>query len=100
MNYPVPAWAGVMALGYGIGPLFVFRLLNRLFLVTVTSASLLALFFELGFLNVYGDPAPWSIGATPVLIAIRFNVQKYSRSLLYLSVALGTACLLAPTTRR
>jgi uncharacterized membrane protein len=94
MTYPVLAWAGVMALGYGIGPLFVSRLRNRLFLVI--GPSLLALFFGLRFLNVYGDPHPWTIGATPVQTAMHFfNVQKYPPSLLYLSVTLGLACLLA-----
>lgn len=59
-------------------------------------ASLLALFFGLRFLNFYGDPHPWAIGATAAQTAMHFfNVQKYPPSLLYLSVTLGIAGLLA-----
>lgn len=83
-----------MALGYGMGPLFVSRERSQLFLVI--GASLLALFFALRSLNVYGDPHPWAMGATPGQTVMHFfNVQKYPPSLLYLTVTLGIACLLA-----
>jgi uncharacterized membrane protein len=93
--YPVLAWTGVLALGYGLGPIFLSphrdRSLVRLALV------MLAVFLLLRGLNLYGDPRPWApqatVGAT---LMDFFNVRKYPPSLLYICITLAPMLLLVP----
>ena len=99
--YPALPWIGIMALGYGLGPLFVEpapwreRLLIRLGL----AATLL--FLALRGVNLYGDPHPWVVQATPVMTLLSFlNVTKYPPSLLYALVTLGPALLVLVALER
>ncbi len=94
MTYPVLAWTGVMALGFGLGPVFVSSWRNRFFVTVGT--SMLALFFLLRWCNRYGDPHPWIPGSSFTQTAMHFlNVQKYPPSLMYLCLTLGFTLLLA-----
>jgi len=97
--YPALPWLGVMALGYGLGPLFVSSRRNR-WLVSL-GIGMLALFVVLRVFNVYGDPRPWTAQATTgqTLMAI-FNVEKYPPSLLYVCATLGPMLLLVPLFER
>lgn len=96
IGYPLLPWAGIMMLGYCFGSLYipsvdpVFRK-KRLYLLGFTA---LILFFILRAINVYGDPAPWSVHPTASRTFLSFiNVTKYPPSLLYALVTLGPAIL-------
>ncbi len=96
MTYPVLAWIGVMALGYGMGPIFVSGRQNRG--LPAIGAFLLILFLLLRLPNIYGDPHLWVPGLTwGQTIMHIVNVQKYPPSFLYLCATLGIAFLVMPT---
>jgi uncharacterized membrane protein len=93
--YPLLAWFGIMALGYGLGWLFVAPHRDRL--IVKLALGMLALFVALRWLNVYGDPGPWMPQVTTVQSAMAFfNVQKYPPSLLYVCATLPPMLLLVP----
>lgn len=94
--YTIVPWVGVMLLGHVIGLWFTDTPQKRDDLLLKTGFSALGLFIVLRFINVYGDPAPWSIqerGDVYTLLSF-LNVSKTPPSLLFLSVTLGIACLL------
>jgi uncharacterized membrane protein len=93
--YGALPWTGIMLLGYAFGKLYAMddTLYRKKFLVRA-GAGLLLFFIVLRFLNVYGDPAPWSVQPSPVYTFFSFiNVTKYPPSLLYTCVTLGPALL-------
>ena len=93
--YPLLAWIGVMALGYGLGPVFVSPRRDRI--LVALALAMLALFFLLRGLNLYGDPIPWTAQATTTKTLMAFfNVRKYPPSLLYVCVTLAPMLLLVP----
>ena len=93
--YPLLPWIGVMALGYGLGPVFLSPHRDRT-LVRLSLAMAL-LFVALRTFNVYGDPAPWIPQDTAVKTAMSFmNVAKYPPSLLYVCATLAPMLLLVP----
>jgi uncharacterized membrane protein len=97
--YPLLPWIGVMALGYGLGPLFVSA--NRDRTLVRLSLAMAALFVALRTFNLYGDPVPWAPQATPVQTAMSFmNVAKYPPSLLYVCATLSPMLLLVPVFNR
>lgn len=94
MTYPVLAWTGVIALGYGLGPVFVSAWRRRFFLIA--GPVLLMSFVLLRWHNDYGDPNPWVAGPSlKVTLMHFFFVQKYPPSLMYLCLTLGFTFLLA-----
>lgn len=101
VSYPALAWIGVVALGYGIGPVFVWPPIVRDRVVYAGAAAALALFVLLRTVNGYGDPSPWSPQRDPLFTLMSFlNVSKYPPSLLYLLVTLGGAMAILPLLRR
>jgi len=111
--YPILPWIGVMAVGYGAGPLFVKPAAERDRKLVLIGGAMLALFFLLRFTGVYGEPAiaagtgnyvasgGWRDHATFGAQAMAFlNVQKYPPSLLFLLVTLGVSALLLPLLAR
>ena len=97
--YPLLAWFGIMALGYGLGWVFVSPHRDRL--IAKLALGMLALFAVLRWLNVYGDPQPWMPQVTAVQTAMSFfNVQKYPPSLLYVCVTLAPMLMLVPVFDR
>ena len=93
--YPVLPWFGVMALGYGLGPIFVSARRDRI--LVAMAIALLVAFVILRGANGYGNPQPWTVQADAVKTAMSFlDVQKYPPSLLYVCVTLGPMLLLIP----
>jgi uncharacterized membrane protein len=93
--YPVLPWIGVVAFGYGLGPLFLADAGQRRRVLTRLGVVALALFAILRGGNFYGDPHPWSLQPSGTFTALSFlNVSKYPPSLLYALVTLGPALIL------
>jgi uncharacterized membrane protein len=93
--YPVLPWFGVMALGYGLGPIFLSARRDRI--LVAMAVALLVAFVILRGANGYGNPQPWTVQADAVKTAMSFlDVQKYPPSLLYVCVTLGPMLLLIP----
>lgn len=91
--YPALPWFGMMAAGYGLGPVFLRPDAERRRALAALSAGALVLFAALRLTHGYGDQAPW--GAQPrgaVYTALSFiNVSKYPPSLQYALLTLGVA---------
>ena len=94
--YPFLPWAGLMMLGYCLGK--VLRNDNegyrKKFLV-ITGLSTILLFIVLRYINVYGDPFPWTKQPTVFRTFLSFiNSNKYPPSLFFMSMTIGPALLL------
>jgi uncharacterized membrane protein len=93
--YVLIPWVGVTAVGYGLGQVFQWDVERRRAFLLRLGLGLTAAFVLLRFLNVYGDPRPWSPQESPVFTVLSFlNTMKYPPSLLYLMMTLGPALLL------
>ena len=90
--YPVLPWIATMALGYCFGFMFhkgfdPIKRKKNLLLLGVLSIST---FLMIRAINVYGDPAPWSLQENWLFTLMSFiNVSKYPPSLLYLLITIG-----------
>jgi uncharacterized membrane protein len=94
VGYPVLPWMGVMAAGYCMAPIFKFDADRRRRVLTRTGLTLIALFVVLRFVNVYGNPIPWSQQPTPLFTVLSFlNVTKYPPSVDFILMTLGPALL-------
>ena len=95
--YPFLPWFGIMLLGYCLGECYCTRFdpaLRKKILLR-TGVFALVLFVFLRFLNLYGDPAPWSVQKDPVYTFLSFiNVTKYPVSLQYALLTLGPVLIL------
>jgi uncharacterized membrane protein len=91
--YPFLPWTGLMMLGYGFGKIM--ELPNRKKMLNILGLSLIGLFVLLRFINVYGDPLPWSPQKNGFYTFLSFiNVNKYPPSLLYMFITIGPALLM------
>ena len=92
--YPLVPWVGVMALGYGIGSVFLYPAEKQHKWLIRAGTAAIALFLLLRLTNIYGDPRPWTPQNSGLLTALSLlNVNKYPPSLLYLCMTLGPAAL-------
>ncbi len=90
VGYAILPWLAVMMVGYGFGEFA--RLPRDRFrrVCLVTGATLTLAFFALRGLNLYGDPAPWSVQPDPVFTVLSFlKVTKYPPSLSFVLMTLG-----------
>lgn len=88
--YPLIPWIGVMACGFMLGEAYRWEPLRRRRFLLRLGLGLTAGFVVLRALNVYGDPSPWSVQASPLCTVMSFlNTTKYPPSLLYLMMTLG-----------
>jgi len=95
LGYPLIPWIGVMAVGYSLGSLFGLEAERRRSILLQAGVALTVAFLVLRFINVYGDPVPWSVQRTPTLTVLSYlNLTKYPPSLLFLLMTLGPALLL------
>jgi uncharacterized membrane protein len=94
VGYPLVPWIAVMALGFCLGELFTIEAqARRRALVLIGTAAILA-FVVLRALNLYGDPAPWSVQHSGVYTALSFlNTTKYPPSLAFLLMTVGPTLL-------
>ncbi|MEO6669479.1 MAG: heparan-alpha-glucosaminide N-acetyltransferase domain-containing protein [Ferruginibacter sp.] len=96
MIYPFMAWTGLMMVGYCAGILFTerFSAAQRKKILIRTGLGLIFLFILVRFINIYGDPAPWSKQNDSLYTFLSFmKLTKYPPSLLYLSITIGPALL-------
>ena len=101
VSYPVLPWVGVMAVGYGLGPLFLRPPAARNRALLRIGAGMLLAFLLLRCFNLYGDPRPWEPRGDAARTAMAFlDVDKYPPSLMYVLVTLGSAFLLLPLLSR
>jgi uncharacterized membrane protein len=101
--YAVIPWTGVMFLGYVFGSLYQNSVdpQRRKWILLVSGASLIVLFIALRWINIYGDPAPWSLQRNWGHTLISFlNVSKYPPSLLYSCMTIGPALVALALTEK
>ena len=99
--YPLVPLIGVMAAGYAFGRLLQRPAEERRRLLLRLGGGLTIAFLALRALNVYGDPAPWSVQESAGRTVLSFlNTTKYPPSLLFLLMALGPAIALLPLLER
>jgi uncharacterized membrane protein len=92
--YPLVPWTGVMAAGYGLGPLFLREPGQRRKWLLGLGLALTLAFVVIRATNIYGDPQPWSPQRNWVFTIFSFvNCEKYPPSLLYLLMTLGPALM-------
>jgi uncharacterized membrane protein len=92
--YPLLPWLGVMAAGYGCGPLWLLDPDRRRAWLAGLGGALLLLFVLLRATNLYGDPRPWMLQQTNWFTFLSFvNCTKYPPSLLFVLMTLGPALL-------
>ncbi|AUD04971.1 DUF1624 domain-containing protein [Spirosoma pollinicola] len=88
--YPLIPWLGIMLVGFAFGQLMERPMEQRKPFVLRIGFGALLLFVLLRYLNLYGDPAPWSVQKTELFTFFSFiNVTKYPPSLLYTLLMLG-----------
>jgi uncharacterized membrane protein len=92
--YPLIPWIGVMSAGFCFGRVYDLEPQKRNRLTLALGLALTAAFVVLRFLNVYGDPGPWSSQPTALMTVLSFlRTAKYPPSLLYLLMTLGPSLL-------
>jgi uncharacterized membrane protein len=92
--YPLIPWTGVMAAGYGLGQVYSWEAARRRAFLFRLGLGLCVAFLVIRWLNVYGDPAPWSPQPTSLHTVLSFlNTTKYPPSLLFLLMTLGPAMI-------
>jgi len=94
--YPIIPWIGVMALGYCLGTVYgkEVNAKRRKRILLLFGSSAVLLFALLRYINVYGDPSPWSSQKTGLLTFFSFmKVSKYPPSLLYILITIGPGLL-------
>ena len=91
-GYPVMPWIAVMALGFCVGPIFRLEPQVRQRLLRKWGTLLIVAFVLLRAVNVYGDPAPWSVQPSATYTVLSFlRTTKYPPSLDFLLMTIGPA---------
>ncbi|MEP6749606.1 MAG: heparan-alpha-glucosaminide N-acetyltransferase domain-containing protein [Bacteroidota bacterium] len=96
VGYSFLPWTGIMILGYCCGKLFTPAIdpLFRRKILLRTGFGLISLFIALRFINVYGDPFPWTIQKNNITSFLSFmNANKYPPSLIFSSMTLGPSLI-------
>lgn len=99
--YPLIPWVGVMALGYVFAGLYRRPEQERRSLLLKIGLGVVAAFFVVRGLNIYGDPQPWTERDTLAKTVMAFlNVNKYPPSLSFLLMTLGPALIILSLAER
>jgi uncharacterized membrane protein len=97
--YPFGPWLGLMLLGYCTGIFFspAYSFEQRKNILSWIGLAAILLFIVVRFINIYGDPVPWSKQNTFLNTLFSFiKVQKYPPSLLFMCITIGPGLLLLP----
>lgn len=90
MGYPPIPWIGILLTGFGLGKLFKLPKPERTSTFLKIGLISISLFFALRFINIYGDPAPWSAQKSSLFTVLSFiNITKYPPSLIFCLLTLG-----------
>ncbi len=101
MGYPPIPWIGILLVGFCFGMLFNRPQQERKSIFLKIGLGSIALFFVLRFINVYGDPVPWSAQKNGLFTALSFiNVSKYPPSLIFSLLTLGAMFLILSFAER
>jgi uncharacterized membrane protein len=101
ISYPALPWIGVMALGYGLGPVFLRLSASRDRIFGMLGLAMVVAFVVLRASNLYGDPRPWELQGDVTRTVMAFlDVDKYPPSLMYVLITLGAVFLLLPLLSR
>jgi uncharacterized membrane protein len=95
--YALIPWLGIMLTGYGLGSLYTnaFDANRRRKYLLIAGLSAVALFIVLRAINIYGDPAPWSVQKNTMFTIMSFlNCTKYPVSLLYTLMTIGPVLII------
>lgn len=95
--YPFLPWTGLMMLGYSAGTFFTSKVsaIMRKRILIFTGIGLILFFVIVRFINVYGDPNPWTFQKDNLYTFFSFmKVHKYPPSLLYMCITIGPALVL------
>jgi len=95
--YPFLPWLALMLVGYCTGAWFSANVPREVRSKKLISAGLGMIFFfvMIRFINVYGDPVPWSVQRNGLFTFFSFiNLNKYPPSLLYLCITIGPSLIL------
>lgn len=88
--YSILPWFGIMLAGYSAGSLMDKPASQRKKIWRKLCFGSLTLFLILRGINLYGDPAKWSVQKSGILTFLSFlNVSKYPPSLLFTILMLG-----------
>lgn len=99
--YPLVPWIGVMAAGYGFGPVLRWPVERRRQVMWSLGGTMVLAFMLLRYSGGYGDPRPWQVQADSLFSLLAFlNCQKYPPSLLYLLMTLGPALMVLAVLER
>jgi uncharacterized membrane protein len=99
--YAILPWTGVMALGYGLGPLFNLPARKRGRILTLLGLAMIVGFVAIRAVNLYGDPRPWAVQPTQARAVMAFlSVTKYPPSLDFVLATLGAVLMLTPWLER
>lgn len=101
VGYPIVPWFAVMSLGYYFGSFYdrAFDGARRRRLFNVIGLVAIAAFAILRFINLYGDPFPWTQHDTTTKVVMSFmNPNKYPPSLLFLLMTLGPTFIFLANT--
>ncbi len=103
MGYPILPWIGLISIGYYLGNLYTPGTdpARRRKVLLSLGLGAIGLFVLLRGINVYGDPAPWSVQKNGVFTILSFlNLTKYPPSLLYLLMTIGPALVFLSLSER
>ncbi|OQP62852.1 hypothetical protein A3860_26435 [Niastella vici] len=95
MSYPPIPWLGIMLVGFAAGKYFGPDIPRQRSLLVKAGLTAVGLFVLLRFVNVYGDPVPWSHQKNGLFTFLSFiNVTKYPPSLQFCLLFLGIMFLI------
>jgi uncharacterized membrane protein len=103
IGYPILPWLGIITLGYYLGSLYAPSVApeKRQRMLRNLGLGFIAGFILVRAINIYGDPAHWSVQRNALYTVLSFlNVTKYPPSLCYILMTLGPGLLFLSVAER